>query len=284
MANETTSTTLNDLIQAAIAEATLTQSQGADLTQTVRTMDVPRGKSGVIFPDFDSETAATVAEGTDLSNTAFSTGGSTISCGEVGVQLTLTDVADWQSQPANVGAQLGEVARDAINSEKTQAIYALLGGFSTAIGSSNTNITEALILQGARTLKGARAPKPFYLVCTPHVAEDVSSLYATSTSVTSEQIRRLVLDEGQLPPIHGVTLLEVDNLAPGSGSGGIDEADTNTGIYSPGAIGLALGYDLRIEQERDASLRASELVFTSFYGVGEIKDSYGVELLVDNAD
>jgi hypothetical protein len=37
--------------------------------------------------------------------------------------------------------------------------------------------------------------------------------------------------------------------------------------------------DLKIESQRDASLRADEIVATAVYGVGEIHDTYGVEML-----
>jgi len=41
--------------------------------------------------------------------------------------------------------------------------------------------------------------------------------------------------------------------------------------------------DVKIETQRDASLRADEIVATSVYGVGEIHDSYGVQLSYDSS-
>ena len=76
----------------------------------------------------------------------------------------------------------------------------------------------------------------------------------------------------------------IDNLAAGSGTGGADEADTKTAMWSPAAIGWVEGYDIRIETQRDASIRGYEIVATSFYAVGEIEDVFGVEMLLDNAD
>jgi hypothetical protein len=40
--------------------------------------------------------------------------------------------------------------------------------------------------------------------------------------------------------------------------------------------------DLKIETQRDASLRADEIVATAVFGVGELHDSYGVELLAES--
>jgi hypothetical protein len=36
--------------------------------------------------------------------------------------------------------------------------------------------------------------------------------------------------------------------------------------------------DIQIESQRDASLRATELVATAVYGVGELFDNYGIGL------
>jgi hypothetical protein len=41
--------------------------------------------------------------------------------------------------------------------------------------------------------------------------------------------------------------------------------------------------DFNLETQRDASLRAFELNATAVYGVGELDDAYGVELLFDAA-
>ena len=50
-------------------------------------------------------------------------------------------------------------------------------------------------------------------------------------------------------------------------------------VFSQDALGLAMMQDLKIESQRDASLRADEIVATAVYGVGELHDSYGVEML-----
>ena len=41
--------------------------------------------------------------------------------------------------------------------------------------------------------------------------------------------------------------------------------------------------DLKIETQRDASLRADEIVATAVYGVGELHDSYGCEVESDSS-
>jgi hypothetical protein len=48
-------------------------------------------------------------------------------------------------------------------------------------------------------------------------------------------------------------------------------------------LAIAMKRDFQIEPERDASNRAFELNATAIYGVGELDDSYGVEILSDAA-
>ena len=49
------------------------------------------------------------------------------------------------------------------------------------------------------------------------------------------------------------------------------------------ALALAMMQDLKIETQRDASLRADEIVATAVYGAGELNDTYGVEVHVDSS-
>ena len=55
------------------------------------------------------------------------------------------------------------------------------------------------------------------------------------------------------------------------------------GIFHKDALAIAMMQDLKLETQRDASLRADEIVATAVYGVGELHDSYGVELHVNSS-
>ena len=59
--------------------------------------------------------------------------------------------------------------------------------------------------------------------------------------------------------------------------------DYKGAIFHRDALALAMMQDLKIETQRDASLRADEIVATAVYGTGELNDTYGVELNVDSS-
>lgn len=285
MADETTTTTVTELIQPILAEARYTMSQGVFLgdPRFITRVDKPNGKSGVTFPKWDTEAMASVAEGTDLTNTAFDTTAVTITPGEYGLMTTVTDLAELRANEnlaISIGRVMGEAYRDAVN----QAIWALFDGFSNATGTTNVDITEANIRDAVRELRLRKTPGELFMPCTPHVYDDLLGLYSTADNTTAESIREMALTQGMLPPIYGVTPLLIDNLAAGTSAGQIDAADAKTAIYSRAALGFVSEWDFKIETERDASLRGTELVATASFGVGEINDNYGQELLVDNKD
>lgn len=284
MANETTATTLAVLCQAIIAEARITMSQGASLRNYIMRRPLPAGKSGVTFPAYGAVSVAAVNEGTDLTNQAVSATAVTVSPAEYGGMTTLTDVADYTSNPTQVGTDIGRLFGEAIRAAQNQAIWALFDGFTQTDGSSNADISEAYIVSSVQQLMSAMAPRPYYMAITPHVFEDLLTIYSTNTNNTADSIRNMVLTTGELPPIYGVIPILVDNLATGTSAGKADAADAKCGIFSRNALGYVEGYDIRIETERNASLRAEEIVATSYFGVGEIVDTWGVELLVDNKD
>ena len=80
---------------------------------------------------------------------------------------------------------------------------------------------------------------------------------------------------GFVGQIAGIEIFESSNIS-------VDGSDDSIGgVFSQDALALAMMQDLKIESQRDASLRADEIVATAVYGVSEIHDSYGVKLTAD---
>ena len=159
--------------------------------------------------------------------------------------------------------------------------------FSSALGTTNTDITPDLVRQGLSLLVQSNAPAPYTLAVTPHVYEDLlaawdatgTAVYRFAQTLTEDAQRRGIIDE-----LYGVNVVIVSDLEAGTSSGQRDAADITCGMFSAGALGYVEKWPVRIERQRDASLRGYELVATACYGVGEIQDSWGVGLLVDNKD
>jgi hypothetical protein len=59
--------------------------------------------------------------------------------------------------------------------------------------------------------------------------------------------------------------------------------DSIGGVFHPVSLGLAMKADFKIETQRDASLRGTEIVATVTYGSGVVKSDYGVAITTDSA-
>jgi hypothetical protein len=83
---------------------------------------------------------------------------------------------------------------------------------------------------------------------------------------------------GYVGMLAGVPIFETSNLVNNGTAG-----DYVGGVFHRDALGLALMRDIQIETQRDASLRADEIVATAMYGVGVIREQYGVALGFDSS-
>jgi hypothetical protein len=80
-----------------------------------------------------------------------------------------------------------------------------------------------------------------------------------------------------LRPLNGVPIFEDGNLS-------VDSSDDAIGVIAEkSALAVLKSVDNRTERQRDASLRATELVITADYGVFELDDSRGAPLTYDAA-
>ena len=84
------------------------------------------------------------------------------------------------------------------------------------------------------------------------------------------------LRTGYVGQVAGVRIFESANVAAPAG-------DSVGGIFHRDALGLATMQDIQIEQQRDASLRANELVATAVYGHGVLYDNYGFTMNADSS-
>ena len=113
----------------------------------------------------DTEFDATQA--TDLSNTAVSSGGITITPGEYGVLIALTDNVQEDSVSAiDVLGWIQERMLHVISLAITDDYLALLAGFSNSVGTSGVDLTVAQLIaaqQGLRT-RGVDADQLVYIL------------------------------------------------------------------------------------------------------------------------
>ena len=278
MADETTSSTVSELYTEIVAEAQFVIQEKSIMKNLVKNYAIAGGGKSVEVPIYAAVAAAAVNEATDLSNTAINPTSVTITASEVGVMTTLTDLAR-NSAPRNVAADIGRLFGEAIAKKMDQDLIALFDGFSTAAGTDSAALTPATVFNAASTLRAAGLPvDETYLVLHPKVAFDLKSGLTNTFAGLDHDLSNEALRNGFIGQIAGIKIFETGNM-DNTGTAG----DYKGGMFHKDALALAMMQDIKIETQRDASLRADEIVATAVYGVGELHDSYGIEVIADSS-
>ena len=283
MANESTSSTLSELYTEIVAEALFVASEQSIMRPLVRNYAVTGGGKSVEVPIYSAVSAAAVSEASDLSNTAIDPTSVTITCSENGIMTTLTDLGR-NAAPRNVAADIGRLFGEAIAKKIDTALTALFGGFSTTVGSASTVMSASLIFQAVAKLRAAGVPgENLSAVIHPQVAFDLKSGLTNTFANPNPGVGNEALRSGLVGQIAGVNIFETSNIADSSGNNPGTTGDYKGAVFHSDALGLAMMQDLKIETQRDASLRADEIVATAVYGVGELDDSKGCEVEADSS-
>ncbi len=275
MANETTSSTISELYTEIVAEALFVASEQSIMRGLVRNYSIVGGGKSVEVPIYATVSAGAVSEAADLSNTAVNPSSVTITASEVGIMTTLTDLAR-NSASRNVAGDIGRLFGEAIATKIDTDIAALFTGFSTQKGpGAGAELTVQDLFECAAELKTNKAPGPYYGVFHPKQIFNVKKSLTNTFVGRDTDLSNEAMRTGFVGTVAGVQIFESSNIA-------VDGSDDSIGgVFSQDALGLAMMQDLKIETQRDASLRADEIVATAVFGVGELHDSYGVKLTAD---
>ncbi len=283
MANSTT-TTLNDLISPMVAEALFVANERSIMRGLVRNYTLPANSGKTIqVPIYPTVTATAPGENADLSSTTISTGVANLTVLENGIMTTLTDYAMNVSE-SDVVRDLGKLFGEAIAKKIDTDLTALFDGFTTEIGDGTTAFSADAIFQAVAQLRKSGVPGDD-LACVVHplVAYDMKKSLTNTFANPNPGVGNEALRTGFVGQIAGVSVYETSNMADSSGNNPGSTGDYKGAVFHRDALGLAMLSDLKIETQRDASLRATEIVATAVYGVGELHDSYGVELNHDSS-
>ena len=282
MANEATTTTLSELYTEIIQEAIFTFQETSVMRPLVTTYSITGQGKQIAVPIYPVVSASAVAEATDLSNTAINPTESTITASEVGVMTTLTDLGR-DSASRDVASDIGKVFGEALAKKVDSDLVALFASFAGAndLGGNTSELTADLLLKAEATLRALNVPRPYYGVFNPKAMFNLKKTLTNAGYSTGANALGMKGDEilrtGYCGTVFGIDLFENANIS-------IDNYDDSVGgVFHPASLGLAMKADLKLETQRDASLRATEIVGTMTYGKGVIKDDYGCQVTVDSA-
>ena len=192
---------------------------------------------------------------------------------------TLTDMARNHSV-SNVVADLGRVFGDAIAKRHDRKLTSLFSSFSTSINAAadtQSELTVEDLFKAYATLKAANVPGPYYGVFNPKAIYNVKKgLTNTFNPNSNIDVINSAMTNGFVGRIAGIDIFESSNVVETSATTSINA------VFSRDALGLAVAQNINIETQRDASLRATEIVASTRYGANVLHATYGVKLAVDN--
>ena len=187
-------------------------------------------------------------------------------------------------------AHVGEVQGNAVGRLLDEDLIGLFDGFSKVIVDSSSTATDGTIVDMAGAVSYLRTDNdssygPAYgeinaVLHPEHIrrlAQDVAGISAGGTATTAGTTYDGGLSEDVLKNyyrgnfgIFGVTVYEDGNLTVASNA-------AKGGVFQREALALAIESEMEAEQERDASLRGTELVMVGVWGQSEVVDKWGVE-------
>jgi N4-gp56 family major capsid protein len=279
MAGSTT-TTLNDLLPAITAEAMFVANERSIMRGLVKNYSIPASNGKTItVPIYPVQSAAALTEGDEVSNTAVSTNGVTLTVSTVAIRTMITDLVR-ASSASNVVADMGRLFGEAIAKKMDQDLLALFSGFSTGVGGASTAMSAALVAQAVARLRANAVPgDALACVVNPYVAYDLKKdLTNTFANPNAGIIQNEAMQTGYVGTLFGVPVFESSNIAD-TGTAG----DYVGAVFHRDALGLAMIGDISIETQRRASFVGDDIVASAHYGVGELYDGYGCKITADSS-
>ena len=266
---------LGSITNTIISECRYTEEHNAPALSLFEQFNLKKGQKTLRIPKVEQMTAEALTDGEDMIDSQ-EINASTVdaTAAEVGLKVIITDklVHDFNQDVFRVvGRQMG----DAMARKKDNDAIALYSGFSTTnLGAT----TKKLDLQNASAIIAVAKANKLGAVNSLYSIHHPNAIWRLASDVGNTMATYPLPDAFNKPAVKdyysGIKIAGV----PFFEDGNIEQDTSNDGVGFIGAkeaLGHLVSKDRRVERERDASLRATEVVMTEDYGVFEIDDSKG---------
>ena len=279
MATTATTGNLENAQRIIIATARYTEEHNAPAMNLIEQFTLPKGSKQVTVPKVGQMDMSDLQDGIDIIDEE-DIGMPTVdlTAAEVGAKIIITDKLARQSAE-NVFSIIGRQLGDGMARKKDKDVLALYSGFSTDIGAAGRSMSLANVSATVAYAKGNKFGSQVYIVQHPFAVWDIANTAVTASTTypvpagwSADLLGNFF---SGLRPMNGVPIFEDGNIT-------IDASDDAIGVCADkSALAVLKSVDTRTERQRDASLRATEVIITADYGVFELDDSKGVALTLD---
>jgi len=273
---------LEDAQRIAIEQTRYTAEHNAPMLGLIERMRLGKGEKSVTVPKVAQMTATSLADGVDMADSAdIGMTSTSLTTGEVGLKVILTDkLVRQENEDAFriVGRQMGDAVARKKDTDVLALFSALNGG--TDLGAAGRDMELGNVAVLIAHAKANKFPKPVAIVHHPwalfHVGQSMLGIAGagspgvavTSAALATNLGESLLRDFFEFS-VSGVPVYHDGNITEDASGDGIGA------VFSREALVYLESVGFNTERERDASLRATELVVTCDYGVFELDDLYG---------
>lgn len=286
MANEVTTAagSAGELIAAEIVSRLVIDAAYAEavLPPLVRVADISSETTlSVEFPKWPLLAASDLTEAADMSNTAVNTASTVLTADEAGIMITVTDML---LNGAGLGGlepfatELGKALANKIDAD----LLASASSFTNSVGATGVDMTEDDFLSAIYTLELGNAKGPFVAVLHPYQVSNLRHAIAASTGAVWGGPSAPAAELGSLGTLYGVDIVQSTNCA--SVNANADRLGVMMPLGNQSGLAYVLKTGAKTEFQRDASMRATEIVVTAVYGHGCVNTAAngGVKIITNH--
>jgi len=284
-----------------IAEVKLKNQEGSVMRNLVRNVVLPEGE-GPVYEETELTRAIAYAltEAVDMVQAQEITDSSMpITPAEIGAQIVRTDLSERQiTKRANLPRLLGQILGNAIITKEDVDLLSLLAGFGVDLGTAGRSLTTGYIMAAAAAIRAGGqtaatavaagtpepAPDPINAVFNDNMIHTVNKELSigiqapTGVQIPGTDYSVEVLKNAAVRRIGGANVFVDNNMGKDSSD------DAVGGVFSKESLRFVrFGGGPKMEPERDASGRWTEMNIVEVYGTGEFKDAWGRKMTFDAA-
>jgi hypothetical protein len=277
MANETTYALISSLLPDVYEAALMYAQESFIMPQLVTTYTDQTGMQDRKISEYATGTVTTgLGETVDLTPQVFDRNLlATLIPGEIGTQFVVTDRrldSDDVDILSDLSQHIGYTLFRQIEIDLTSHFSSLTGG---TVGALATRLTWQDIYKARAELANAAVPPPYNLVLSEYQYYDLATAanIAAITAAAPLRVRDDIQSRYYVASVGDIDIYTTSVLGA---------ADPTYGaMFNRGALALDIRRAMRIELQRDASLRATEVNATAVYGHGLRRPSWGVVIMSD---
>ena len=288
MAQTATTGNLESASKIIVSTARYTEEHNAPALALLEPFTLPKGAKSVTVPKVAAMSMSDLVDGQDIVDEE-DIGMTTVSltAAEVGAKVIITDKL-LREQVDNVFSMIGRQLGEGMARKKDTDVIALWPSLNgdTRLSADNQTFSTANVHAAIAYAKANKFGSQLYIVHHPNAVATLSKASATTADTAAAggltngwSVDLLQNFYSGLRPINGVSIFEDGNIEK------IASVDSGYGVIADKtAMAYLRSVDTRTERQRDASLRAWEIVMVSDYAAFELDDTRGAPLTYDAAD